>query len=106
MGCQCCLVFLYLVLFIVACSFLSDLFIYTELPEHLNSTYCKCDVPHPSQMARVVNGSLITDPSYLPWTVGLAQEIDLYKPFEEQEEGISQTAYHVFCTGTGERVTG
>lgn len=65
-----------------------DLF-YTELPEHLNADYCKCDAPPKSiNTGRVVNGTLTSD-SFYPWTAALYF--------------MNDTVVHVFCTGAGEQ---
>lgn len=88
--CNMLCILLYLVMFIVFCNYLAEFLVYKELPEHLNASYCKCNVLRPNQTARVVNGSKVSDPSYLPWSAVLIE----YRIDEEQ---------HVsFCSGTGE----
>ena len=82
-----CYILLYLLAFIVFCSFLADLLIYTELPERLNKSQCRCNALRPNQTGRVVNGTKVFDPSYLPWSAAL---ILRYRGL-----------YYSFCSGTG-----
>ena len=81
------IVWLFLILFGIAIYFSYEYFVYTELPENLNATYCKCDAPEAKQAGRVVNGTLTSDSSY-PWTAALFFQ--------------NETHNGVFCTGAGE----